>query len=162
MKKYNNFFENEIEDDQDNESEDELEDDQENDQEDDQEDEQEDDQEDKLEDDLEYNLEEECYNLKINKLRLELQENPEKLEQEEDNNISIEFKNDKDLEKIQEQYINKINNLNKNVTVTFIVPEPLIRTRVFTFYKCWRNGYCLNASTRNIPKNITKITFKKK
>ncbi len=121
------------------------------------------------EEDGEEDGEDGLYDIKITKLKLELQEKSENLEKsekpekiEQDNNICIEFKNDKDLEKIQEQYINKINNLNKNVTVTFIVPEILIRTRVFTFYKCWRNGYCLNASTKNIPKNITKIIFKKK
>ena len=98
-------------------------------------------------------------NIKITKLKLELQEKPE---QKEDNNIFIEFKDDKNLEKIQDEYIKKIINLNKNITVTFIIPEILIRTRALTFYKCWRNGYCLNASTKNIPKNITKILFKKK
>ena len=97
-------------------------------------------------------------NIKITKLKLELQEKPE---QKEDN-IFIEFKDDKNLEKIQDEYIKKIINLNKNITVTFIIPEILIRTRALTFYKCWRNGYCLNASTKNIPKNITKILFKKK
>jgi len=53
-------------------------------------------------------------------------------------------------------------NINNNITVTFIITKKLLKTRVFTFYKCWRNGYCLNASTKNIPKNITKIIFKKK
>ena len=96
-------------------------------------------------------------NIKISKLKIKTQENP----QQEDN-IFIEFSNDKNLEKIQEQYYNKIINLNKNVSVTFIIPENLIKTRVFTFFKCWRNGYCLNASKIKIPKNITKILFKKK
>ena len=79
-----------------------------------------------------------------------------------DNNIVIEFNDDTNLEKIQEEYYKKINNLNKKVSVTFIIPENLVKTRVFTFYKCWKNGYCLNSSTTKIPKNITKILFKKK
>ena len=76
-------------------------------------------------------------------------------------NILIEFINDKNLEKIQDEYYNKIVNLDKKVTVTFKIPEKLVKTKVFTFYKCWRNGYCLNASNRKIPQNITNVFFKK-
>ena len=97
-------------------------------------------------------------NIKISKLKNQIKEKP----QQEEENISIEFNNDKNLEKMQEEYCKKINKLNNNVTVTFIVPNNLIRTRVFTFFKCWRNGYCLNDSNTKIPKNITKILFKKK
>jgi hypothetical protein len=76
-------------------------------------------------------------------------------------NILIEFINDKNLEKIQDEYYNKIVNLDKKVTVTFKIPAELVKTKVFTFYKCWRNGYCLNASNRKIPENITNVFFKK-
>ena len=78
-----------------------------------------------------------------------------------DENILIEFNNDNNLEKIQNEYINKIKNLNKNVIVTFKISEKLINTRVFTFYKCWRNGYCLNSSITKIPSNIIKVLFTK-
>jgi hypothetical protein len=74
-------------------------------------------------------------------------------------NIIIQFYNDKNLEKIQDEYYNKILNTNKNVIVTFKIPEKLIKTKVFTFYKCWRNGYCLNSSTTKIPKNIINVLF---
>jgi hypothetical protein len=75
--------------------------------------------------------------------------------------VKIEFKNADNLEEIQNKYYNKIMNINDNITVTFIIPEKLLRTKVFTFYKCWRNGYCLNDSNTKIPKNITKIILKK-
>jgi len=79
----------------------------------------------------------------------------------QDHNILIEFKNDQNLEKIQKEYYNKIINMDKDVTVTFKIPEKLIKTKVFTFYKCWKNGYCLNGSNTKIPKNIKNIFFKK-
>jgi hypothetical protein len=75
--------------------------------------------------------------------------------------VIIEFKDEKNLEQIQDKYYNKILNINNNIIVTFKIPEKLIRTRVFTFYKCWKNGYCLNDSNTKIPKNITKIILKK-
>ena len=96
-------------------------------------------------------------NIKISKLKIQTKENP----QQEYDNIFIEFSNDKNLEKIQDEYYNKIININKNIIVVFIIPQKLIKTRVFTFYKCWKNGYCLNASNTKIPKNITKIILKK-
>jgi hypothetical protein len=65
------------------------------------------------------------------------------------------------LEEIQDKFYNKILNINKNVIVKFIIPSKLLKTRVFTFYKCWRNGYCLNDSTIKIPKNIVKVILKK-
>ena len=76
-------------------------------------------------------------------------------------NILIEFNNNQNLEKIQDEYYNKILNLDKKVIVTFKIPEKLVKTNVFTFYKCWRNGYCLNASNRKIPENIINVFFKK-
>jgi len=75
--------------------------------------------------------------------------------------VKIEFKNANNLEEIQNEYYNKIMNINDNIILIFIIPEKLIRTKVFTFYKCWRNGYCLNDSNTKIPKNITKIILKK-
>ena len=145
MKKYDNFFYNSLE----KNSKDMLEDELEDGSEDGLEEGSEEGSEEGLEEGLEENNE---INIKISKLKIQTQEE----------NIFIEFSNDKNLEKIQEEYYKKINNLNKNVTVTFIIPENLIRTRVFTFFKCWRNRYCLNNSNRKIPKNITKILFKKK
>lgn len=76
-------------------------------------------------------------------------------------NILIEFNNDQNLEKIQDEYYNKILNLDKNVIVTFKIPEKLVKTKVYTFFKCWRNGYCLNASTKKIPENIINVFCKK-
>ena len=84
-----------------------------------------------------------------------------KIQKRYKNNILIEFKDDQNLEKIQEEYYNKIINIDKDVNVTFIIPEKLVKTKVFTFYKCWRNGYCLNGSNTKIPKNIKNIFFKK-
>jgi len=75
--------------------------------------------------------------------------------------VKIEFKNADNLEIIQNEYYNKIMNINDNIPVIFIIPEKLLRTKVFTFYKCWRNGYCLNDSNTKIPKNITKIILRK-
>jgi len=155
MKKYDDFFYNSL----DKNSEDELEELSEDGSEDGSEDESEDGSEDGSDDGSEDGSDENNEpNIKISKLKIQTKENP----QQENNNIFIQFSNDKNLEKIQEQYYNKILNLDKKVIVTFIIPENLIRTRVFTFYKCWRNGYCLNASNRKIPENITKILFKKK
>ena len=65
------------------------------------------------------------------------------------------------LEQIQDKYYNKILNINYNIIVIFIIPKKLVKTRVFTFYKCWRNGYCLNNSNIKIPKNIVKVILKK-
>jgi hypothetical protein len=79
----------------------------------------------------------------------------------QENDILIEFKDDNNLLKIQEKYINKINNIDNNVNVTFIIPEKLIKTRVYTFFKCWRNGYCLNSSNTKIPGNIAKVLLKR-
>jgi len=75
--------------------------------------------------------------------------------------VKIEFKNSNNLEEIQNEYYNKIMNINDNIILIFIIPEKLIRTKVFTFYKCWRNGYCLNDSNTKIPNNIIKIILKK-
>lgn len=102
----------------------------------------------------------EKYIEKESKNEKELQE-VQKVQKEQEQNISIVFLNDKNLEKIQNEYLTKIQNLNKNVTVTFKIPEKLIRTKVFTFFKCWRNGYCLNSSNTKIPKNVKKVLFKK-
>ena len=65
------------------------------------------------------------------------------------------------LEQMQDEYYNKILDLNGNVIVQFTIPESLLKTRVFTFYKCWKNGYFLNDSKRKLPKNIKKIILKK-
>ena len=121
-------------------------------------DESEDESEDESTDESEYESEDDLNEL-IEKLKkqINLDNNPF-----ENNNIVIEFNDDKNLEQIQEEYYKKINNLNNKVSVTFIIPENLIKTKVFTFYKCWKNGYCLNSSTTKIPKNITKVLFKKK
>jgi hypothetical protein len=75
--------------------------------------------------------------------------------------ISIKFLNQNNLEQIQDEYYNKTLNINNNIIVEFIIPEKLLKTRVFTFYKCWRNGYCLNSSSIKIPKNIIKVILKK-
>ena len=65
------------------------------------------------------------------------------------------------LEQIQNEYYNKILNINQDVIVKFTISEKLLKTRVFTFYKCWKNGYCLNDSNMKLPKNIKKIILKK-
>ena len=75
--------------------------------------------------------------------------------------VKIEFNNANNLEQIQDKYYNKILNINNNITVIFIIPERLLKTKVFTFYKCWKNGYCFNDSITKIPKNIKKIILKK-
>jgi hypothetical protein len=75
--------------------------------------------------------------------------------------VMIEFKNSNNLEKIQDEYYNKILRIKNNITVVFIIPEKLLNTKVLTFYKCWKNGYCLNDSNTKIPKNIKKIILKK-
>jgi len=84
-----------------------------------------------------------------------------------DNNISkevkeviIQFKNANSLDQKQDELYNQILNLNKNVNVKFIIPENLLKTKVFTFYKCWKKGYCLNSSNKKIPKNVKKINIK--
>ena len=73
----------------------------------------------------------------------------------------IEFKNTNNLEQIQNEHYNKILNITNNIIVIIIIPNILLKTRVFTFYKCWRNGYCLNSSNIKIPKNIVKVILKK-
>jgi hypothetical protein len=70
-------------------------------------------------------------------------------------------KNSNNLEQIQNEHYNKIFNINNNIIVTIIIPNRLLNTRVLTFYKCWRNGYCLNNLKINIPKNIVKVILKK-
>ena len=85
----------------------------------------------------------------------------EQEQEKEDQEVIIEFKDDTNLEKIQDVYYNKILNINKKINVKFIIPEKLIKTRVFTFYKCWKNRYCLNASNTKIPNNIIKVLLKK-
>jgi len=74
---------------------------------------------------------------------------------------TIEFKNSNNLEQIQNKHYNNILNINNNIIVIIIIPNILLKTRVFTFYKCWRNGYCLNSSNIKIPKNIIKVILKK-
>ena len=80
-------------------------------------------------------------------------------------NIIIELKFiEKDinkLEEIQAKYYNKVLNTNQNVIVQFTIPKRLLKTRVYTFYKCWRNRYCMNNSNIKIPKNIIKVILKK-
>jgi hypothetical protein len=75
--------------------------------------------------------------------------------------INIELKNSNNLEIIQTEYYNKILNSNKNFVIRFIIPKKLIKTRALRFFKCWRNGYCLNDSSTKIPKNIKKVFLKK-
>lgn len=65
------------------------------------------------------------------------------------------------LDYIQKYYYDRILNKNNNVTVTFIIPQKFLKTKIFTFYKCWKNGYLLNNSSVKIPRNITKIILKK-
>ena len=80
-------------------------------------------------------------------------------------NIIIELKfiekDSNKLEEIQDKYYKKILNTNQNVIVQFIIPKRLLKTRVYTFYKCWRNRYCMNNSNIKIPKNIVKVILKK-
>ena len=75
--------------------------------------------------------------------------------------VKIEFTNENNLEQIQNEYYNKILNIMNNVSVIFIIPKKLIRTKVFTFFKCWRAGYCINDSNTKIPNNIKKIILRK-
>jgi hypothetical protein len=65
------------------------------------------------------------------------------------------------IEKIQDKYYYKILDLNRNVIVKFNISKKLLKTIVFTFYKCWKNGYCINDSNTKIPNNIKKIILKK-
>jgi hypothetical protein len=74
---------------------------------------------------------------------------------------TIEFKNSNNLEQIQNEHYNNILNITNNIIVIIIIPNILLKTRVFTFYKCWKNGYCLNSSNIKIPKNIVKVILKK-
>jgi hypothetical protein len=95
----------------------------------------------------------------IDKLKKQIIFDIRKERKSKEENILIKFLDDNNLEKIQNEYYKKIQNLNRNVIVTFNIPEKLIKTRVFTFYKCWKNGYCLNSSTTKIPKNVKKVLF---
>jgi mannosyltransferase OCH1-like enzyme len=95
------------------------------------------------------------YNIKSDNISQDVQDVPDVQD------VIIEFLNSNNLEKIQDEYYNKILNINYNIHLVFIIPKKLLKTRVFTFYKCWRNGYCLNDSTIKIPKNIKKIILKK-
>jgi len=80
-------------------------------------------------------------------------------------NLNIEFKNFINyfsyFDYIQKYFCEKISNINNNVTVTFIIPQKLLKTKAFSFYKCWKSGYLLNNSKIKIPKNIVKIILKK-
>jgi len=80
-------------------------------------------------------------------------------------NFNIEFKNLAPylnyLNIIQKYYYDRISNINHNVTVTFIIPKNLLKTKAFTFYKCWKNGYCFNNSNIKLPKNLIKVILKK-
>lgn len=75
--------------------------------------------------------------------------------------IQIKFKDANNLEKIQEEYYNKISSSNNIIIVEFIIPKNLLKTKVYSFYKCWTNGYCFNNSSTKIPRNINKIILKK-
>jgi mannosyltransferase OCH1-like enzyme len=75
--------------------------------------------------------------------------------------IIIEFQNSNNLEKIQYENYNKILNSNNSIVIKFIIPKKLLKTKVLTFFKCWKNGYCLNDSGTKLPKNIKKILLKK-
>jgi hypothetical protein len=76
--------------------------------------------------------------------------------------IIIEFQNFNNLEKIQEENYQKILNSNKKkIVIIFVIPKKLIKTKVLTFYKCWKKGYFLNNSEKKIPKNVKRIILKK-
>lgn len=80
-------------------------------------------------------------------------------------NFNVEFKKFAPylnyLNIIQKYYYDIISNINHNVTVTFIIPKKLLKTKAFTFYKCWKNGYCYNNSNIKLPKKLVKIILKK-
>ena len=65
------------------------------------------------------------------------------------------------LEKIQDKYYDKILHLNRDVIVEFNLSNKLLKTKIITFYKCWKNGYCMNNSNKKLPKNIINIILKK-
>lgn len=75
--------------------------------------------------------------------------------------VKIHIKDQNNLEQLQNEYYNNILNINSNVIVEFIIPVNLLKTKVFSLYKCWRKGYCLNNSGIKLPKNIKKIYLKK-
>ena len=77
--------------------------------------------------------------------------------------IEIKIDNENNVNQIQDEYYNKILNINNNITVIFIIPEIFLKKKniVLTFYKCWRNRYCLNNSNIKIPNNIKKVILKK-
>ena len=91
----------------------------------------------------------------------DFQESPIEYNIEDLQEYTIEFKNSNNLEQIQNEHYNKILNITNNIIVIMIIPNILLKTRVLTFYKCWRNGYCLNSSNVKIPKNIYKVILKK-
>ena len=76
-------------------------------------------------------------------------------------NINIESKNLNNLEQVQNEYYNKVLNYKNDVIVQFNIPEKLLKTNAFRFYKCWRNRYCLYNSGIKLPKNIKKVNLKK-
>ena len=90
----------------------------------------------------------------------DLQESTVEYKNQDLQEYTIEFKNSNNLEQIQNEHYNKILNIANNIIVTIIIPKILLKTKVFTFYKCWRNGYCLNSSNIKIPKNIVKVILK--
>ena len=90
----------------------------------------------------------------------DLQESTVEYKNQDLQEYTIEFLNSNNLEQIQNEHYNKILNITNNIIVTIIIPKILLKTKVFTFYKCWRNGYCLNNSKINIPKNIVKVILK--
>jgi hypothetical protein len=90
---------------------------------------------------------------------------PNSIKNNEVSNYIIEFQNTTiylhNLEIVQQFHYDKISSINNNVIVTFIIPEKFVKTKIFSFYKCWKKGYCLNNSKIKIPKNIIKINYKK-
>jgi mannosyltransferase OCH1-like enzyme len=96
-----------------------------------------------------------------NNLLQEVPEVPEVPEVQIDIQIDIQINNKNNLEKIQNEYYEKALNCKNNIIIQFIIPEKLLKNKVLTFYKCWRNGYCLNNSGLKLPKNIKKVYLKK-
>jgi hypothetical protein len=77
-------------------------------------------------------------------------------------NIIINSENINNLEKLQNEFYNKaLNNINNSIIIYFNIPVNLLKTKAYTFYKCWKNGYCLNNSLIKLPKNIKRIHLKK-
>lgn len=90
---------------------------------------------------------------------------PNLIKNNEVSNYIIEFKNTPiylhNLEVVQNFHYDKISSIKNNVIVTFIIPEKLVKTKIFSLYKCWKKGHFLNNSKIKIPKNIIKINYKK-